>query len=105
LIAYKGLRVGTNESRRHLTHYTKGIPGSAVFRNRLTQITSAEDALNILAELASTVEGPGGKERFLFAVEQDYLEYCKKPGEGNGDSEDRIQTPVNIGSVAPIAVP
>jgi len=47
LIAYKGERVGANESRRHLTHYTKGILNSAPFRNRLTQIKNAAEAAEI----------------------------------------------------------
>lgn len=105
LIKYKGVRVGTNESRRHLTHYTKGIPNSAPFRVRLTQIKSATEALEILGELAEMVGGPSGKERYLFAVEQDYLEYCKHPGEGNGHTKDRVQAPVDLGAIAPVAVP
>lgn len=105
LIQYKGLRVGTNESRRHMTHYTKGIPGGAVYRNRLTQISSAGEALNILAELAASFAGAAGKDRFLLAVEQDYLEYCKKPSEGNSNSEDSVQSPVDFGAVTPVAIP
>lgn len=105
LISYKGVRVGTNESRRHLTHYTKGIVGSAPFRARLTQIKSASEALDILAELSDKVGGPSGKERFLFAVEKDYLEYCKHPSEGNGDSKYRIHAPVDVVAVAPVAIP
>jgi tRNA-dihydrouridine synthase B len=105
LIRYKGVRVGTNESRRHMTHYTKGIPGAAPFRARLTQIKSAGEALEILAELAEQAEGPSGKERFLFAVEKDYLEYCKHPGEGDGDGKDGVHAPVDVHSVSPVAVP
>lgn len=105
LIRYKGVRVGTNESRRHLTHYTKGIPGSAPYRARLTQIKSAAEALDILAELAEKVGGPSGRERFLFAVEKDYLEYCKHPGEGNGDGKHSVHAPVDIDAVTPVAVP
>lgn len=105
LIRYKGVRIGTNESRRHLTHYTKGIPGSAPYRNRLTQIKSAAEALDILAELAELVAGPAGKEQFLFDVEKDYLEYCKHPGEGNGNGKHSVHAPVDINAVAPIAKP
>ena len=105
LIRYKGVRVGTNESRRHLTHYTKGIIGAAPFRARLTQIKAANEALDILAELAEKVDGKPGKERFLFAVEQDYLEYCKHPSEGNGNGENRVQTPVDVVAFSPVAVP
>lgn len=105
LVRYKGLRVGTSESRRHLTHYTKGMVGGAVFRGKLTQISKVEDALDTLAELAEHVEGPEGKSRFLFAVENDYLEYCKHPGERDGDRKNGVHTPVNLDSVAPVAVP
>lgn len=105
LIRYKGVRIGTNESRRHLTHYTKGIPNSAPFRNRLTQIKSASEALDILAELAEQAGGPSGKERFLFNVEKDYLEYCKHPGEGYGNGKHSVHAPVDVEAVAPVAVP
>jgi tRNA-dihydrouridine synthase B len=81
LVLYKGLRVGTSESRRHLTHYTKGITGGAVFRNRLTQISNVEDALNVLADLAEHAAGPEGREKFLLSVESAYLEYREHPGE------------------------
>lgn len=70
LIQYKGLRIGTNESRRHLTHYTKGIINSAQYRARLTQVKSQAEVAEILAELAQNVGGVTGKERFLLAVEQ-----------------------------------
>lgn len=105
LIRYKGLRVGTNESRRHMVHYTKGFPGGAVFRNRLTQIKSADEAMDILAELAEQADGKPGKERFLFAVEKDYLEYRKHPGKGDGDSKNGIAGEIDFHAVAPVAVP
>jgi tRNA-dihydrouridine synthase B len=105
LIRYKGVRVGTNESRRHMIHYTKGFPGGAVFRNRLTQIKTAAEAMNILAELAETADGTAGRERFLFAVEKDYLEYCKHPGERHGDSNNGVFSEVDFIALTPVAVP
>jgi tRNA-dihydrouridine synthase B len=78
LAAYKGLRTGLRESRRHLCYYTKGLPGGAPFRSRLTQIMSIEDALEILADLAFQIGGAPGKESFLLAAEEAYLEYEKK---------------------------
>lgn len=75
LIKYKGVKVGTDQSRRHLTHYTKGIRGAAPFRARLTQIKSAAEALSVLAELAELSSGPAGKDEFLSAVETHYLAY------------------------------
>jgi tRNA-dihydrouridine synthase B len=105
LIRYKGLRVGTNESRRHMVHYTKGFTGGAAFRNRLTQIKTADEAMEILAELAEHADGPSGKERFLLAVEKDYLEYCKHPGKGDGDSKNGIAGEVDFHPLTPVAVP
>jgi len=105
LIRYKGVRVGVNESRRHLTHYTKGITYSAPFRARLTQIASAGAAAEILAELAEQAGGLEGRERFLLAVEQDYLEYGEHPGEGDADHKGRIQSPVNVVAFPPLAIP
>ena len=73
LIHYKGLRIGTNESRRHLTHYTKGIAGAAPYRARLTQISSHVELVQILAELALHASGKYGQEIFLSAVEKEKL--------------------------------
>jgi len=105
MIRYKGARVGANESRRHLTHYTKGIPGTAPFRNRLTQITSAQEVAQILTELAEMVAGNEGKQEFLAAVEQNDLEQGEHPGKGNGDSKSCIHAPINMVAVAPVAKP
>jgi nifR3 family TIM-barrel protein len=105
LINYKGVRVGTNESRRHLTHYTKGIPQSSPYRSRLTQIQSAGEAAQILAELAEQVAGTDGKRRFLSAVEQNDFENGKQPGEGNGNGESSIHAPVDRIAFSPVAKP
>jgi len=69
LMAYKGIRVGTSESRRHLINYTKGMHKIAPYRNRLTQINSAREVVDILAELAEQEGGKEGMERFLNAVQ------------------------------------
>jgi nifR3 family TIM-barrel protein len=105
LIRYKGVRVGTNESRRHLTHYTKGIHNSAQFRARLTQIKTAREALDILSELAEQVAGKQGKERFLLAVEKAYLEYCKHPGERHNQGHDGVSAEVDVVAFTPVAKP
>jgi hypothetical protein len=105
LLRYKGPRVGINESRRHLTQYTKGITGAAPFRNRLTQLASVEDAAQIMAELAYAAGGEEGKKRFLLTVEQNNLEYGEHPGEGHSDREGCIKAPVYVGAVAPVTVP
>lgn len=105
LIRYKGVRIGTNESRRHLTHYTKGITGAAPFRARLTRIESAAEGAQILTELAEMVGGTDGKRRFLLAVEQNDLENCKQISKRDGNAENCIETPIDLNSVAPIAIP
>lgn len=105
LVLYKGLRVGTSESRRHLTHYTKGIVGGAVFRNRLTQISNVEDAVEVLSDLAEHVGGPEGRQRFLLTIESAYFEYRKHPGEGTGNREDGVHAPVDVDAVSPVAIP
>jgi len=105
LIRYKGLRVGTNESRRHLTHYTKGIHQSAPFRARLTQIESKEQAAEILAELAEQVAGRDGKRTFLLAVEQDDFKNGEHPGKGDSDCERSVHAPVDRIAFAPVAKP
>ena len=105
LIRYKGIRVGTNESRRHLTHYTKGISHSAPYRARLTQIASANEAKEILAELCRHVDGRQGRERFLLAVEKDNLKYGKHPSERNSNCKDSVHAPVDVDAISPIAEP
>lgn len=105
LIRYKGVRVGVNESRRHLTHYTKGIKDSAPFRNRLTQILSSQEAAAILAELAEQVGGSDGKRRFLLAVEQDDFKQSEHPGKGHGNGESCVSAPVDRVALAPVAKP
>lgn len=105
LIKYKGVRVGTNESRRHMTHYTKGIRGSAPFRNRLTQIESAREVVEILAELSYEAAGKEGRQRFLLAVEDYDFKDCEHPGEGNGNGKSSLKTPVDGHPVLPVAKP
>lgn len=105
LINYKGPRIGANESRRHMTHYTKGIVGSAPYRARLTQIQNAADAAAIMAELAEMVAGSEGKKEFLLHVEKTNLEQGEHPGERHSNGERCIETPVDGRPLSPVAVP
>jgi hypothetical protein len=113
LIRYKGPRVGANESRRHLAHYTKGIVGSAPYRARLTQINSASEAAQILIELAEKIAGVQGRIELIGAINLSdsthirdiNFEEREEPSEGNGDSESNIKTPSYFSSFAPIAKP
>ncbi|PWU00736.1 MAG: tRNA dihydrouridine synthase DusB [Candidatus Melainabacteria bacterium] len=96
LIRYKGLRVGTNESRRHLTHYTKGIPGSAPFRARLTQVTKVEEIKEILGELALKVAGQAGLSSFLAEVENIDFAEGKEPAGWESPITEDLKAPVNV---------
>ncbi len=92
LMRYKGLRIGANESRRHLTHYTKGISGAAPFRARLTQITGHAELVTVLAELAEHAAGKNGKEMFLLAVEKENLQVDGEDRESESNSQNRTAT-------------
>ncbi len=105
LIGYKGPRVGINESRRHLTHYTKGITGAAPYRAQLTQVETMADVVSILADLALKVAGQEAQGEFLLAVEESNLKNGKHPGEGNSDNTDNIKAPINVCSFAPTTEP
>ena len=45
-----GKEVGVNMARKHIGWYTKGLPGSAEFRNRVNQEPEAATVLRMLAE-------------------------------------------------------
>ena len=45
-----GKEVGVNMARKHIGWYTKGLPGSAEFRNRVNQEPDAAQVLRMLAE-------------------------------------------------------
>lgn len=105
LLAYKGLRVGTSESRRHLINYTKGMHKSAPYRNRLTQIENAAQVVDILSELAEQEQGSEGKRRFLLVVQDYDLHNGEHPGERNSNGESCFQAPVNVHAVSPVAKP
>jgi len=45
-----GTEVGVNMARKHIGWYTKGLPGSAEFRNRVNQVPDAAIVLRMLAE-------------------------------------------------------
>lgn len=50
MLSHYGIKVGVNLFRKHIGWYTKGIPGSAEFRNRVNQV---EDPKAVLAALDS----------------------------------------------------
>jgi tRNA-dihydrouridine synthase B len=49
MLAHYGDLVGVNMARKHLGWYTRGLPGSAEFRNRANQMLNQHDVLDALA--------------------------------------------------------
>jgi tRNA-dihydrouridine synthase B len=50
MLSLYGNEVGVNMARKHLGWYTKGLPGSAEFRNRVNQVPDPATVLAMLAE-------------------------------------------------------
>lgn len=48
MLAHYGKETGVNMARKHLGWYTKGLPGSAEFRNIVNQVPDAERVLSML---------------------------------------------------------
>jgi tRNA-dihydrouridine synthase B len=53
MLAHYGEITGVNMARKHIGWYTKGLPGSAEFRNQVNQEPSAETVLGMLREFYS----------------------------------------------------
>lgn len=49
MLQHYGRDVGVNMARKHLGWYTKGLPGSAEFRNAVNQVPDANKVLDMLA--------------------------------------------------------
>ena len=49
-IRYKGEYLGIREMRKHVSWYTKGLPGSARLREAINQVESYEELEQILSE-------------------------------------------------------
>lgn len=50
LVDYKGERIATNEMKKHLAWYTKGLAGSNEFRRRINNISSSSDMIELISE-------------------------------------------------------
>jgi tRNA-dihydrouridine synthase B len=48
MLSHYGRDVGTRIARKHLGWYTKGMPGSAEFRNRVNFIDDADEVIAAL---------------------------------------------------------
>ncbi|MFH0934246.1 MAG: tRNA dihydrouridine synthase DusB [Pseudomonadota bacterium] len=60
---YTGLRV----ARKHISWYTKGLPGSAVFRHRMNQLESVDEQMQAATEFFE--EQKASSERLLYEKE------------------------------------
>ena len=50
MLSHYGREVGVKLSRKHLGWYTKGIPGSAEFRNKVNFVDDPDEVMRLLAE-------------------------------------------------------
>ena len=50
MLSHYGNEVGVNMARKHIGWYTKGLHGSAEFRNRVNQVPDAKTVQAMLAE-------------------------------------------------------
>ena len=50
MLEHYGIETGVNMARKHIGWYTKGLPGSAEFRNKVNQITDPKQVKAMLAE-------------------------------------------------------
>lgn len=57
---HTGLRVG----RKHISWYTKGLPGSAVFRHRMNQLESVDEQMQAVTDFFA--EQKTNSERLLY---------------------------------------
>jgi len=59
MLDHYGEQVGVNMARKHLGWYTRGLPGSAEFRNAVNQVGEADRVLDMLARFyAPFIERP-----------------------------------------------
>jgi tRNA-dihydrouridine synthase B len=50
MLDHYGELIGVNMARKHIGWYTKGLPGSAEFRNRVNQVPDSRTVLDMLDE-------------------------------------------------------
>ncbi|MGZ3840335.1 MAG: tRNA dihydrouridine synthase DusB [Flavisolibacter sp.] len=56
-VAWKGIKAGINEMRRHYTNYLRGLPNIKEFRLRLVTISEVEEIDEVLQEIISQYDG------------------------------------------------
>ena len=50
MLEHYGIETGVNMARKHIGWYTKGLPGSAEFRNKVNQVPDPKQVKAMLAE-------------------------------------------------------
>jgi len=64
LYSFYGEQTGLRVARKHISWYTKGLPGSAVFRHRMNLLESAEAQLRAVNEFFAEQKTSGEKLRY-----------------------------------------
>ena len=64
LYAFYGEQAGLRVARKHISWYTKGLPGSAVFRHRMNMLESAEEQLRAVNDFFAEQKTSGEKLRY-----------------------------------------
>jgi len=64
LYAFYGEQTGLRVARKHISWYTKGLPGSAVFRHRMNMLESAEEQLRAVNDFFAEQKTSGEKLRY-----------------------------------------
>jgi tRNA-dihydrouridine synthase B len=67
LYDFYGEHTGLRVARKHISWYTKGLPGSAVFRHRMNQLESVAEQMRAVTEFFE--EQKAGSERLLYEEE------------------------------------
>ena len=62
-----GTHIGVNLARKHIGWYTKGLPGSAVFRHRMNQLESVAEQMQAITDFFE--EQKTSSERLLYEGE------------------------------------
>jgi len=67
LYDFYGEQTGLRVARKHISWYTKGLPGSAVFRHRMNQLESVDEQARAVTEFFE--EQKAGSARLLYEGE------------------------------------
>ncbi|MDP2759929.1 MAG: tRNA dihydrouridine synthase DusB [Sideroxyarcus sp.] len=65
LYAFYGEHTGLRVARKHISWYTKGLPGSAVFRHRMNQLESVEEQLSAVNGFFDEIQSNGTQLQYV----------------------------------------